>query len=192
MKLFSRLMEKVLHWSEHPHATWYLGGLSFAESSFFPIPPDVMLIPMAMRRPHCAWTFATITTVTSVLGGIFGYFIGLFAFELVEPLIRQAGYGPKYLEVRAWFDTWGIWVVFLAGFSPIPYKLFTLTAGALAMSFLPFVLASLIGRGARFYLVAGLMKVGGARMEAVIHRYIDRLGWIVIAAAIVVFLVYGV
>ena len=192
MKLFSRLMEKVLHWSEHPHATWYLGGLSFAESSFFPIPPDVMLIPMAMRRPQCAWTFATITTVTSVLGGIFGYFIGLFAFELVEPLIQQAGYGPKYQEVRAWFDTWGIWVVFLAGFSPIPYKLFTLTAGALAMSFLPFVLASLIGRGARFYLVAGLMKMGGARMEAVIHRYIDRLGWIVIAAAIVVFLVYGV
>ncbi|HEB99893.1 MAG TPA: DedA family protein [Thiotrichales bacterium] len=192
MKLFSRLMEKVLHWSEHPHATWYLGGLSFAESSFFPIPPDVMLIPMALRRPQCAWTFATITTVASVIGGIFGYFIGLFAFELVEPLIRQAGYGPKYQEVRAWFDTWGIWVVFLAGFSPIPYKLFTLTAGALAMSFLPFVLASLIGRGARFYLVAGLMRMGGARMEAVIHRYIDRLGWIVIAAAIVVFLVYGV
>ncbi len=192
MKLFSRLMERVLRWSEHPHATWYLGGLSFAESSFFPVPPDVMLIPMALRRPQCAWTFATIATLASVVGGVFGYFIGLFAIELVEPLIHQAGYGEKYLAVRNWFETWGVWVVFLAGFSPIPYKLFTITAGALAMSFLPFVLASLIGRGARFYLVAWLMKTGGARMEAVIHRYIDRLGWILIVAAIVVFLVYGV
>ncbi len=192
MKLFSRLMEKVLRWSEHPHATWYLGGLSFAESSFFPIPPDVMLIPMAMRRPHCAWFFATVTTVASVLGGVAGYFIGLFAFELVEPLLHQAGYWEKYLAVRAWFATWGVWVVFIAGFSPIPYKLFTITAGALAMSFLPFVLASLVGRGARFYLVAWLMKLGGERMERAIHRYIDRIGWVTVAAAVVVFLVYRI
>jgi len=191
MKLFSRLMERVLRWSEHPHAIWYLGGLSFAESSFFPVPPDVMLMPMALRRPQRAWLFATVATVASALGGVAGYFIGLYAFELVEPLLHEAGYWPRYLVVREWFATWGVWVVFIAGFSPIPYKLFTITAGAMLMSFLPFVVASLIGRGARFYLVAWLMKLGGARMEAVVHRYIDRLGWLVVAAGVIVYLVYA-
>ena len=168
MKLFSRLYVRVLDWSRHRYAPHYLAGLSFAESSFFPIPPDVMLAPMTLANPGKAWNFATLTTVASVLGGLLGYTIGLFAFELIE---------PKYLQVREWFTEWGFWAIFLAGFSPIPYKLFTISAGVISMALLPFILASFIGRGARFFMVAGLMAWGGERMEHTLHKYIDRIGW---------------
>ncbi len=177
-----------MEWSRHRHAPWYLGVLSFAESSFFPIPPDVMLAPMSLSRPGQAWSFALLTTVTSVVGGLFGYLIGLFLFELIEPLLHQMGYWHKYLHAREWFDKWGFWAIFLAGFSPIPYKVFTIAAGTISMALLPFVIASIIGRGARFFLVAALMRWGGARMEAVLRANIDRLGWITIIVAVIAYL----
>ena len=176
--------------SRHPHAVWYLGGLSFAESSFFPIPPDVMLAPMSLAQPRRAWRFALLTTITSVLGGILGYVIGLLAFDLVEPLLKDAGYYPKYLQAKAWFDEWGFWAVFLAGFSPIPYKVFTITAGVSAMALLPFVVASVVGRGARFFLVASLMAWGGEKMEEQLHRWIDYIGWITVTLVVGVLLIY--
>ncbi len=166
-----------MHWARHRHAPWYLGGLSFAESSFFPIPPDVMLAPMSLANPSRALWFALITTLASVAGGVFGYMIGLFAFDLVEPLIREGGHWDKYLLAQEWFARWGFWAIFIAGFSPIPYKVFTIAAGVAAMPLAPFVVASLVGRGARFFLVAGLMALGGPRMETALHRYVDRLGW---------------
>lgn len=180
-----------MRWVQHPHAPWYLGALSFAESSFFPIPPDVMLAPMALAQPHYAWRFALLTTLTSVLGGILGYLIGYFLFEIlhIAELLHQFGYWDSYLTAQAWFQRWGFWAVFLAGFSPIPYKVFTITAGVVSMMLIPFVLASLIGRGARFFLVAAFMCWGGPRMEAVLRANIDRLGWLtVLAAAIAYFL----
>lgn len=189
MRLFSALFDRVMRWSTHRHAPFYLAGLSFAESSFFPIPPDVMLAPMALSKPHRAWHFALLTTIASVLGGMAGYLIGMFAFELIEPLLHSAGYWDKYLQTREWFAEWGLWVIFIAGFSPIPYKVFTITAGVIGMTFLPFVLASAIGRGARFFMVAGLMMWGGARMEQTLRQYIDRLGWLVIMAVIVAYFV---
>ena len=176
-------------WARHRHAPWYLGGLSFAESSFFPIPPDVMLAPMSLANPSRAWFFALITTLASVAGGILGYFIGVFAFDLVEPLIRDGRYWARYLEAQAWFDRWGFWAMFVAGFSPIPYKVFTIAAGAASMAMLPFVVASLIGRGARFFLVAGLMALGGPRMEAALHRYVDRLGWATVVLVVIAMVV---
>lgn len=188
MKLFSKLYERVMRWAEHRHAPRYLAGLSFAESSFFPIPPDVMLAPMALAQPKRAWYFAALTTVTSVLGGIAGYLIGMFAFELIEPLLHSAGYWGKYELAQQWFEEWGLWVIFIAGFSPVPYKIFTITAGVISMSFLPFVLASAIGRGARFFLVAGLMVWGGEKMEAALRRYVDLLGWLVVVLLIVGYL----
>ena len=175
-------------WARHRHAPWYLGWLSFAESSFFPIPPDVMLAPMSLANPARAWYFALITTVASVAGGLFGYFIGAFAFDMVEPLIRDTRYWDSYLQAQAWFVDWGFWAVFIAGFSPIPYKVFTIAAGVASMALLPFTIASLIGRGARFFLVAGLMAWGGARMEAVLQRYVDRLGWATVALVAVLLL----
>lgn len=185
MRLFSKLYERVMCWAEHRHATRYLAGLSFAESSFFPIPPDVMLAPMSLAQPKLAWRFAGLTTITSVLGGVAGYIIGMFAFEAIEPVLRSAGYWSKYELAQQWFSEWGIWVIFIAGFSPVPYKIFTITAGVISMSFLPFVLASFVGRGGRFYLVAGLMAWGGARMEQMLRKYIDMLGWLFVIALII-------
>lgn len=190
VKIFSPLYARAMLWARHRHAPWYLGGLSFAESSFFPIPPDVMLAPMSLANPRRAMWFALLTTLTSVAGGLLGYLIGAYAFEAIEPWLRESRYWGAYEQAVAWFGEWGFWAVFVAGFSPIPYKVFTIAAGALSMALLPFTLASLVGRGARFFLVAGLMAWGGPRMEAVLHRYIDRLGWATVAAVVLGVLVY--
>ncbi|MDO8299039.1 YqaA family protein [Lacisediminimonas sp.] len=177
MKLFSPIYRRAMAWSRHPHAPWYLGAMSFAESSFFPIPPDVMLAPMCLADPRRAWFLALLTTLTSVAGGLFGYAIGYFAMDALLPWLQASSYWPAYQIAVDWFQRWGFWAVFIAGFSPIPYKVFTIAAGALSMLLLPFTLASIVGRGLRFFMVAGLMAWGGARMESLLHRYIDRLGW---------------
>lgn len=188
MNIFSKLYDLALTWAAHRHAQWYLSGLSFAESSFFPIPPDVMLAPMCLARPMNAWRYATITTVASVLGGFFGYLIGVFAFEFIEPVLKSLGYWDKFETVKAWFGEWGFWAILIAGFSPIPYKLFTIAAGVLGMPFLPFVLGSIIGRGGRFYLVAGVIVAGGDAMERMLKKYIDAIGWVLVAAATLAYL----
>ncbi|MDX9945393.1 MAG: YqaA family protein, partial [Azonexus sp.] len=185
MKLFSPLYRRAMTWSRHPHAPWYLGGLSFAESSFFPVPPDVMLAPMALANPSRWWWLALITTLTSVAGGVAGYLIGYFAMDAILPWLQESRYWPAYQTAVDWFGQWGFWAVFVAGFSPIPYKVFTIAAGALSMALFPFVLASIIGRGLRFFLVAGLMAWGGAKMEEALHRYIDRLGWATVALVVI-------
>lgn len=179
-----------MRWSRHPRAPWYLGGLSFAESSFFPIPPDVMLAPMALANPRRAMWFALLTTLTSVAGGLFGYAIGYFAFDAIQPWLRDSSYWPAYEQAVRWFEDWGFWAIFIAGFSPIPYKVFTIAAGVASMALLPFTLASLIGRGGRFFLVAGLMAWGGERMEGVLRHYVDRIGWATVIVVVLGVLVY--
>jgi len=184
MRLFEGLYNRVMTWSRHPKAPWYLAGLSFAESSFFPIPPDVMLAPMTLARPSRWWRLAALTTVASVFGGLLGYALGSLAFETLEPWIRDAGYWQGYVRARTWFHEWGFWAVFVAGFSPIPYKVFTIAAGSLSMVLLPFIVASAIGRGLRFFLVAGLMAWGGERLENLLGRYVEMLGWALVAAGV--------
>ena len=169
MKIFSTLYAKAMNWARHPKAPWFLGGLSFAESSFFPVPPDVMLAPMSLAKPNKAWYYASLTTITSVLGGILGYFIGLFAFDMIEPILHNYGYYDRYELAKSWFESWGFWAIFLAGFSPIPYKVFTIASGVVGMAFLPFVIASFVGRGLRFFIVAGLMAWGVEPMEKNLH-----------------------
>jgi membrane protein YqaA with SNARE-associated domain len=189
MRLFSPWYDRVMRWSRHRHAPWYLGGLSFAESSFFPIPPDVMLAPMCMAQPARAWRFAALTTIASVLGGLLGYLIGQLAYELIAPLVAPGGhYHAAFARAENWFERWGIWAVFLAGLSPIPYKVFTISAGVLSMALLPFVLASLVGRGARFFLVAWLMAWGGEPMERRLRQWVDGLGWLVVVLLVLVLL----
>ncbi|MBD3586060.1 MULTISPECIES: YqaA family protein [Salinimonas] len=190
MKIFQPCYDLAIRWSRHKHASRYLGGLSFAESMFFPIPPDVMLAPMSLSQPSRAWYFAMLTTLASVLGGIAGYLLGYFAFEAwIEPLIVSAGYGDKMAQATGWFKEYGIWVVFLAGFSPIPYKVFTISAGVMQMAIIPFIIASAIGRGARFFLVAALMKWGGAAMEEKLRQYIEILGWIAVGLVIAAYFI---
>lgn len=190
MKIFSLLYQKVMVWSRLPNAPWYLAVLSFAESSFFPIPPDVMLAPMSLSNPSKAWWFATITTIASVLGGLLGYLIGATAFGIIEPHLKASSYWPAFQVAELWFKDWGFWAIFVAGFSPIPYKVFTIAAGTLSMAIVPFTIASIIGRGARFFIVAGLMKWGGARMEANLHKYVDRIGWATVALIVIAVLIY--
>ena len=189
MKIFSRLYELVLTWAAHPRATRYLAALSFAESSFFPIPPDVMLAPMVLAQRQRAWMLAAVTTLWSVLGGIAGYLIGMFLFNVVAtPVINFYEAEVAFEVVRAKFQAHGVWIVFLAGFTPIPYKLFTISAGLASMSLLPFVAASLVGRGARFFLVAGLIYAGGERFESQLRRYADAIGWTVLILAVLALL----
>ncbi|MFI4937851.1 MAG: YqaA family protein [Candidatus Berkiellales bacterium] len=178
MKLFYRLYNKVLQWSSHRHAPYYLAGVSFIESSVFPIPPDVMLIPMVLSKPLKAWEYAAITTIASILGGLFGYALGYYAFELIgQPLINAFGYEEGYAVVSRWFEHYGFLAVFAAGVTPIPYKLFTLAAGASGMALAPFVIASIFGRALRFFIVAALVRKLGVKFEPLIRKYIDVIGW---------------
>lgn len=187
-RFFSRLLDRVLIWSKHPRAPWYLGALSFAESSFFPIPPDVMLAPMVLAERQSAWRLALLTTITSVAGGLAGFAIGVFAIDWATPLLERFGYMPQLTRAQQWFTEWGFWAILAAGFSPIPYKIFTIAAGAMSMLLLPFTLASIVGRGARFYLVAALIFWGGERFERNLRRYVDLLGWLLVALGVIAYL----
>jgi len=191
MAIFTALYDRCMAWARHRHAAWYLGGLSFAESSFFPIPPDVMLAPMSMARPERATMYALLTTLASVVGGLFGYLIGYFAFEAIAPWLDRAGHMPAYLKGKAWFEEWGFWAILIAGFSPIPYKVFTIAAGSLAMNLPLFIIGSLIGRGGRFFLVAGLLAWGGPRMETALRRYVERIGWALVVIAVLLYLYFS-
>jgi membrane protein YqaA with SNARE-associated domain len=182
MRLFGPLYDRVMRWARHPHAERYLAALSFAESSFFPIPPDVLLAPMTLARPARGWWLASLTTLASVLGGLLGYAIGWFAINAIEPWLVELGYQAAYETATTWFDEFGFWAVLVAGFSPVPYKIFTIAAGALHLNLLGFVLASVLGRGGRFFLVAGLLIGGGPSMEQGLRRHIDLLGWVSVAA----------
>jgi membrane protein YqaA with SNARE-associated domain len=191
MNLFTRLYDRCMLWARHRHAAWYLSGLSFAESSFFPIPPDVMLAPMSMAKPDRAMRYALMTTLASVIGGLFGYLIGAFFFEWIEPWLQQSHYWDKYLHGREWFDRWGFWAILVAGFSPIPYKVFTIAAGTLAMNLPLFVIGSALGRGGRFFMVAGLMAWGGERMETTLRAWVEWLGWLMVILALAAYFYFS-
>lgn len=181
--MFTALYDRVLVWSRHRHARKYLATLSFSEATFFPVPPDVMLAPMVLAERRAAWRLALLTTLSSVVGGLVGYLIGWLAIEAVLPLIERLGYGAAYQSAVTAFRDHGVWFVILAGFTPIPFKIITIAAGALGMPVAGFVGGSLVGRGARFYLVAGLIHAGGERVADHLRRWVDLLGWLVIALA---------
>jgi membrane protein YqaA with SNARE-associated domain len=190
MKLFSSLYAKSMQWARHKYATYWLALVSFTESSFFLIPPDVMLAPMSLAKPDKAWFYALVTTVASVLGGLLGYLIGSFAFELIEPFIHSMGYWHKFELAQQWFTDYGFWAILLAGFTPIPYKVFTIASGVAGMLLVPFILGSLIGRGGRFFLVASLMYWGGEALEQRLHKMVDVLGWVTVVLVVVGYLLF--
>ena len=193
MKIFGPLYDKVMAWSRHRHAVRYLGAVSFMESSFFPVPTAIMMAPMVMADRGSAWKLAVITTLTSVAGGLFGYLIGYFLFEQAgQAILAFYQLEGKFEDMKTWFDEYGIWLVLLAGVTPIPYKLFTITSGVLGLAIIPFTLASLVGRASQFFLVAGLVKWGGTKIEPVLDKWIEWIGWGVLALAIAGFLIIKV
>jgi len=181
------LYDRVLQWGESPYGEWALFFLAFSESSFFPIAPDVLLIALAIAVPRRSFRFALICTCGSVLGGMLGYLIGLEFMDLVGfPVIRFYGLMDKYESVRVLFNRYDALAIAIAGFSPIPYKLFTISGGAFRIDFTTFVLASLASRGARFFLVASLIYMFGRSIRAFIERYFN-----VLAVAFSVLLILG-
>ncbi len=185
MRVFAPIYERALLWAGHHRAPGYLAAMSAAEAVIFPVPPDVMLAPMTLARPERWFRFAAICTLASILGGLLGYALGSYALDAVWPLIERFGWVPGYFRVRELFLRHGFWIVFVAGFTPIPYKLFTIASGAAGIALLPFALASLVGRGARFFLVAGLVAWGGERLERNLRRHVETLGWLVAGAIVI-------
>jgi membrane protein YqaA with SNARE-associated domain len=176
MRLLRKTYDWILHWSTTKHALPALAILSFAESSFFPIPPDVLLIAMAVAVPMKAFRYAAVCSVASVLGGMFGYFLGWQFMDLVGiHIVEFYHLGDKKATIEAMYKEYGAWAVGAAGFTPLPYKLFTLTAGAFNYNFPVFVLMSLVSRSARFFIVAGLIYKFGAPIKVFIEKYFNLL-----------------
>jgi len=171
--------------ADKPHAMWTMGAISFAESSFFPVPPDVMLIPMALARPERAYVMALWCTLSSVAGGLVGYAIGALLYDSVGHwLIQLYGYADKMETFRAAYAEWGAWIILLKGLTPIPYKIVTITSGFAGYPLALFILFSVIARGMRFFLLAFLLHRYGDRARTLIEH---RLGlWVSIGAAVVV------
>jgi membrane protein YqaA with SNARE-associated domain len=191
VQVFEPVYRAVIRFSGRKDAPYYLSLLSFAESFILPFPPpDVMLAPMSLARPRQALRFAALTLFFSVLGGLIGYLIGAFLFDLAEPIIVEWGYRDRLDRVIEWFRQWGFWAVLVAGFSPVPYKIFTIGAGLLHLALIPFILASIIGRGARFFLVAWCLAKFGPAIEARLMRYIEIIGWVVVAALLLAIVIY--
>jgi membrane protein YqaA with SNARE-associated domain len=169
--MLRNLYHRVLSLAASPRAGWWLAVVAFAESSFFPIPPDVLLVPMALARPERAWRFALICTIASVCGGALGYFIGYAVFnQLALPVLEFYGYGAKFAAFQAMYDRWGLWVILIKGLTPIPYKIVTIASGAAKFNFWAFMAASAVTRGARFFIVATLLHFWGEPVRDFIER----------------------
>ncbi len=183
--LIRRLYDWCMDAAGKPHALWTLGAVSFAESSFFPVPPDIMLVPMALAQPQRAFKLAAWCTLMSVAGGIVGYAIGALLYDSVGLwLIKLYGYGDKVEAFREAYARWGAWIILLKGLTPIPYKVVTITSGFAGYNFALFVVLSVLTRGARFFLLAFLLYRFGPQAKEIIER---RLGlWAALMAGIVV------
>ena len=171
-----RLYDWTIGWAERPGGTWALFFIAVAESSFFPVPPDVLLIALCVGACRKSFRFAGVCALGSVLGGILGYMIGLWGFELIGQPIVQAYHGEEVMEkIKLWYDTYGFWGNLTAALTPIPYKVFTISSGAFEFSFTSFLIASIIGRSARFFALAALLFFMGARVKVFIDKYFDWL-----------------
>lgn len=183
------MLKRIYDWcidaAHKPYALWIMGAVAFAESSFFPIPPDVMLIPMSLARPQRAWLYATVCTVTSVLGGLLGYAIGALLFDSVGHwLIQVYGLGDKVDAFRASYAEWGAVIILVKGLTPIPYKLVTITSGFAGYSLLLFTLCSIVARGGRFFVAAILLNRYGDQIRSAIERHLGL--WVAIGAVVLV------
>ncbi len=187
--MFQKLYDQVIEMAAHRRAPFFLAVLSFAESSVFPIPPDVMLVPMCLSKPAHSWRNAVLCTGFSIIGGLAGYLIGRLAFAWIEPWLMASAYAGAFTAAVASFEKWGFWYILLAGFTPIPYKVFTISAGVVGMPLSAFVIGSACGRGGRFFLVAGLIWAGGEKLALRMRQHIDLIGWATLGLAAIIFAV---
>ena len=175
-KLVRKIYDYVINLSSSKHALAWLFAISFVESSFFPIPPDIMLIPMILATPKQAWKIAGVCTIASVIGAYLGYIIGFYFFTLIaEPLLQFYGYLDKFNEFKNLYSEYGAWIVFGAGITPFPYKIITIASGVVHLNLVVFTVASVIARGLRFFVIAWLLKVYGEKMRLFIEK---NLGWL--------------
>jgi membrane protein YqaA with SNARE-associated domain len=177
MKLFKPLYEKAIVWSKHPRAPLILVLLSFVEAFIFPVAPEVMLAPMCLAQPKRGFYYAALSLLGSVFGMFVGYAIGHYAIDLVMPWLIDLGYGAHFEEIKKQAAAHGFLMLFLAGFTPVPFKLATIAAGAVSMPLLPFFLGGVIGRGKRVFIVAAAIRLGGEKAEAWLHRNVEPVGW---------------
>ncbi len=174
--LTRKIYDYTLNLASKKNALTWLFAISFIESSFFPIPPDIMLIPMVLATPKQAYKIATIATIASVLGGYFGYGIGVFGFELIaRPLLEFYGYMDGFMKFENYYHEYGAWIVFGAGITPFPYKIITIASGAVRLNLVVFTVASILARGIRFYLIAWLLKRYGEPMKEFIEKNLNLL-----------------
>ncbi len=173
--MLRRAYDWCIESADKPHALWLMGLVSFLESSVFPVPPDAMLIPMALARPQKAWLYAALCTACSVAGGVLGYFIGAYLYDSVGHwLISLYGYGDKVEAFREAYAKWGTWIILLKGLTPIPYKIVTITSGFAGYSLVLFIVFSVVARGTRFFLAAFLLNRYGVQAREIIEK---RLGF---------------
>lgn len=188
MKLFRPLYERALVWAAHPFAERYLALLSFVEAIIFPVAPEIMLAPMVLAKPRSWARYATISLVCSLLGALVGYALGHYAFDALRPLLAEIGWLPRIdalvaqLKQDVALHPWtAFWTLVLAGFTPVPLKIFTWASGIVGIPLPAFVASMFVGRGKRVYLLAGLIRLGGKRAEEALHRWIEWIGWAVLA-----------
>jgi membrane protein YqaA with SNARE-associated domain len=177
MKIFQPLFERAIVWARHPRAPLLLTFLSFIEAIFFPVPPELMLAPMCVARPKRGFYYAALSLLGSVAGMFVGYMIGHYAIDLAMPVIEKMGYGAEFEDIKQQAADHGFWLLLIAGFTPVPFKIFTLASGAVGMPLLPFFAGGAIGRGKRVFLVAGAIRLGGEKAEATLRKYIEPIGW---------------
>jgi membrane protein YqaA with SNARE-associated domain len=188
--MLRRLYLRTLALAASPRAPWWLAAIAFAEASCFPIPPDALLIPMALARPDRAWRLALVCTLGSVAGGALGYFIGYAVFDqLARPLIELYGYGPRFAAFQALYAQYGLWIIVIKGLTPIPYKIVTIASGAAHFDFAVFMAASLVTRGARFFLVAALLRFFGTPVRDFIERRLTLVTSLLAAGVVGGFLI---
>ena len=188
MKLFGPMYERALAWAMHPRAPALLVALSFGEAVIVPVPPEVMLAPMCLSQPRRSFWFAALSLGGSLAGAVVGYMLGHYAFELVKPALASLGWIDRidlqvaHLREIAAQSPWKtFWLLVLAGFTPIPLKFFTWASGIVGVPFLPFMASMVVGRGKRVFLVATAIRLGGPRAEAALRRYVEPIGWGVLA-----------
>ena len=183
--MLHRLYQRVLALSARPSAPLWLALVAFAEASVFPIPPDVLLVPMALARPRRAWRLAAVCTAASVAGGALGYWIGAELFgRVAEPILRAYGYGPAFAAFQARYAEYGLWVILIKGLTPIPYKIVTIASGAAHFDFWTFMAASAVTRGARFFAVAALLRAFGDPIRVFVERWLTLVAALAAAAVL--------